>query len=216
MAQVYLHHVIECAPRTWQLVADKIQSLKTFEDNDAPPDLYGIWRSQIGLPRDTITVILSWASETTASKIAPLLFNEVSLVRNIETNFMISTLRPITAHPPRKQGNYAFRWFETPEENFEEFLNLCKEAWPTFESKYDSQIIGLWWIKSDPQHKIKTLLITRRPNLAMWERSKRPKGAIENGVREKLNRRYDLCDWTTVYTTTLLTANDGNDTTRWS
>ena len=28
----------------------------------------------------------------------------------------------------------------------------------------------------------------------------------------KLSRRYELCDWTTVYTTTLLTAEDEQDT----
>jgi len=35
-------------------------------------------------------------------------------------------------------------------------------------------------------------------------------------VRETLSRRYDLCDWTVVNTSTLLTAEDMVDTARWA
>jgi hypothetical protein len=42
----------------------------------------------------------------------------------------------------------------------------------------------------------------------MWERSKLPEGDVEAAVRDKLNRPYDLCDWSVVSTTTLLTATD--------
>ena len=35
-------------------------------------------------------------------------------------------------------------------------------------------------------------------------------------VRLKLSRRYDLCTDTDVFTTTLLTAKDTQDTVRWS
>ena len=51
---------------------------------------------------------------------------------------MSPTLRPATADAPVRQGSYAFRWFETPPENFEEFLDLCEAAWPGFESSFDS------------------------------------------------------------------------------
>ena len=61
-----------------------------------------------------------------------------------------------------------------------------------------------------------TLLLTRRPNLAMWERSKLPEGDAEADVRAKLSRRYDLCDDTDVFTTTLLTATDRADAARWT
>ena len=50
----------------------------------------------------------------------------------------------------------------------------------------------------------------------MWERSKLPANEAEAEVRRKLSRRYDLCDWTTVYTTTLLTAEDMADEARWA
>ena len=50
----------------------------------------------------------------------------------------------------------------------------------------------------------------------MWERSKIPVGAAEQEVRRKLNRRYDICEWTCVYTTTLLSAEDREDDVRWT
>ena len=51
---------------------------------------------------------------------------------------MTPTLRPVDAQPPERQGNYAFRWFVTPEEGWPEFLDLCARAWPGFEAAYDS------------------------------------------------------------------------------
>ena len=63
---------------------------------------------------------------------------------------------------------------------------------------------------------VRSLLLTRRPNLAMWERSKLPEGKAESKVRDMLSRRYDLCDWTVVCTATLLTAADKQDKARWT
>ena len=101
-------------------------------------------------------------------------------------------------------------------ENWEEFLDLCVAAWPGFESSYNSRVIGLWRIENDTPEMVKSLLLTRRPDLAMWERSKIPQGELEAEVRRKLSRRYDLCTSTVVYTTTLLTASDHEDTARWT
>ena len=96
------------------------------------------------------------------------------------------------------------------------FLDLCTAAWPDFESAYDSQIVGLWRAAPDEGDTVRSLLVTRRPDLAMWERSKLPANEAEAETRRKLSRRYDLCDDTVVYTSTLLTANDREDTARWT
>ncbi len=78
-------------------------------------------------------------------------------------------------------------------------------------------MIGLWKIEGTSQPDVvRSLLMTRRPDLAMWERSKIPQGEKETAVREALSRRYDLCSSTCVYTTTLLTAEDREDKERWT
>ena len=215
MSSIYVHHRVTCEPRTWSDVAKQVIDLHDFVIRNNETSLYGLWRSQIGLPRDTITMISVWPDLETAKEKSNQICIGMEMVSAVETCIMRPTIRPKTNKRPRRQGNYAFRWFDTPLRNLDEFLKLCFEAWPDFESSYDSQIIGLWKIENNDK-TVKTLLLTRRPNLAMWERSKIPEGPKETNVREKLSRRYDLCDWTTVYTTTLLTASDDVDLVRWS
>ncbi|MFL2933937.1 MAG: hypothetical protein ACJZ2G_03350 [Thalassobaculaceae bacterium] len=215
MSSIYVHHRVTCEPRTWSDVAKQVIDLHDFVIRNNETSLYGLWRSQIGLPRDTITMISVWPDLETAKEKSNQICIGMEMVSAVETCIMRPTIRPKTNKRPRRQGNYAFRWFDTPLRNLDEFLKLCFEAWPDFESSYDSQIIGLWKIENNDK-TVKTLLLTRRPNLAMWERSKIPEGPKETSVREKLSRRYDLCDWTTVYTTTLLTASDDVDLVRWS
>ena len=215
MSSIYVHHRVTCEPRTWSDVAKQVIDLHDFVIRNNETPLYGLWRSQIGLPRDTITMISVWPDLETAKEKSNKICIGMEMVSAVETCIMRPTIRPKTNKRPRRQGNYAFRWFDTPLRNLDEFLKLCFEAWPDFESSYDSQIIGLWKIENNDK-TVKTLLLTRRPNLAMWERSKIPEGPKETSVREKLSRRYDLCDWTTVYTTTLLTASDDVDLVRWS
>jgi len=191
--------------------------------------LYGIWRSQIGRPRDELSVITAWPDRVNAKLAEAALTASVGAISGISTEIMRPTLWPIAlAERPIRQGNYAFRWFSTPG-GWDEFLDLCAAAGSGFESAYDSQVIGLWWVSDERtggaveevtgagiSSGVRSLLLTRRPDLAMWERSKLPQGRAEEIVRETLSRRYDLCDWTVVNTSTLLTAEDMVDTARWA
>lgn len=223
MFPVYVHHRIAAEPRQWKALADALRNAPLGERHGA---LYGIWRSQIGRPRDELAVITVWPDEATAAKAEAVLLRGQPLAQGCESERMTPTLRPSDPAPPRRQGNYAFRWFETPADHWQEFLDLCAGAWPGFESAYDSQVIGLWRCLDDKGgdggsgegETRRSLLMTRRPDLAMWERSKIPAGEAEAEaeVRRKLSRRYDLCDWTVVYTTTLLTADDREDMARWA
>jgi hypothetical protein len=209
---IYVHHSISCAPRTFATVADELGRLHWAGRGGA---LFGVWRSQIGCPRDELNAITVWPSAGDAG-IAEELMRGVENLRQIRSRPMRATLRPESPQPPRRQGNYAFRWFELPDAHWTEFLSLCAAAWPGFEAAYDSQVIGLWRCVDDKPGRASALMITRRPDLAMWERSKIPAGEAENEVRRQLSRRYDLCDATWVYTTTLLQAEDRADTVRWT
>jgi hypothetical protein len=212
----YLHHRIECEPLGWSDVA-KALAARVHDIENASGLLYGVWRSQIGQPRDTLNAITVWSDGSVAQAAFMDVLGGIAGVRSEDVTAMAPTLRPIDDTPPRRQGNFAFRWFETPRKNWQEFLDLCARAWPGFEESYDSQVIGLWRIEDVSQPDVvRSLLLTRRPNLAMWERSKIPQGEKETAVREALSRRYDLCSSTHVYTTTLLTAKDREDKERWT
>jgi hypothetical protein len=209
---LYVHHSLACAPRTFAAVAQRLAALDWAGQGGA---LFGLWRSQIGRPRDELTAITVWPQTVDPAAVSALM-KGVGEVREVTSEPLRATLRPASPAPPRRQGNYAFRWFELKEANWEEFLSLCAAAWPGFESAYDSQVIGLWRCVTDAPGRVRALLLTRRPDLAMWERSKTPADAAEREVRRKLSRRYDLCDATWVYTTTLLTAEDRADEVRWT
>lgn len=216
MPDIYVHHRVTAEPRQWKALADALRITGAARLAERQGALYGIWRSQIGRPRDELAVITVWPDEESAAEAEALLLHGQPLVRACESERMTPTLRPSDPAPPRRQGNYAFRWFETPAGHWQEFLDLCAGAWPGFEAAYDSQVVGLWRSLDDDGAARRSMLMTRRPDLAMWERSKIPAGEAEAEVRRKLSRRYDLCDWTLVYTTTLLTADDREDTARWA
>ena len=166
-----------------------------------------------------LTAITVWSDGARAQDGIAAALRGVSGIKTHEMHAMTPTLRPTSPAAPTRQGNFAFRWFETPPQYFDEFLALSEKGWPDFESSYDSQVIGLWRIIDGDAARgdvVSSLLLTRRPDLAMWERSKIPQGEKEIAMRETFNRRYDLCSSTVVYTTTLLTARDREDTARWT
>jgi hypothetical protein len=89
-------------------------------------------------------MISVWPNMVTASSRSDDVFSGLRLIKSQKTEFFTPTLRPKSSKPPVKQGNYVFRWFETPKENYDKFLQLCEEAWPSIENSFDSQVIGLW------------------------------------------------------------------------
>lgn len=216
MPTAYVFHRITTAPRQWKPVADRLVSTGPDALTADGGQLYGIWRSQIGRPRDELSVITCGPGQSWQSPHFAELITSFDDVRTHEPRTMSPTIRPTEHTSPTRQGNFAFRWFSTPTTHWDEFLELCAGAWPGFEAAYDSQVLGLWRFEESQSDTIDSLMITRRPNLAMWERSKIPETEDEAEVRRKLSRRYDLCDDTEVFTATLLTATDREDTARWT
>jgi len=222
----YVFHRMAATPLKWRDTARALSGSDVISGLGGA--VYGIWRSQIGRPRDELTAITVWPEPPDLTRVEDAIRTACEPA-GISSEVMSPTLRPERADPPVRQGKYAFRWFSTPEADFPEFLDLCAGAWPGFESAYDSQVIGLWRMSGTRtggaveeasgvgvSTGVRSLLLTRRPNLAMWERSKIPENDAEAEVRAKLSRRYDLCDWTVVSTSTLLTAEDTEDTARWT
>jgi len=210
----YRLHSLFMRPLEWSAVSAAADCIRTALA-ERGGELFGAWRSQIGRPRDAVTIITRWPAGATAGADAALA-GALPPMRAASGADIRPTLRPLEGTAPARQGNYAFRRFTTPEADWPEFLDLCAGAWPGFEAAYDSQVIGLWRFAALKDGLVESLLLTRRPDLAMWERSKLPANAAEADVRRKLSRRYDLCIDTDVYTTTLLTAEDHADEARWT
>ena len=211
--QHYIHVRIQAEPLKWQSVGETL--VQRWPDMfGSQATLYGIWRNQIGRPRDELNLIalahaeLPWPDP---------LIKDVDNIVSVDAWSMSPTLRPTEHAPPQRQGNYAFRHFQTDPANWDEFLRLCADAWPGFEASYpDCEVIGLWRYRSIEERLISSVMLTRRPNLAAWERTKIPQTEAEAEVRRTLSKRYDLCSSTYVHTTTLLTATDTADSTRWT
>src|SRR5258708_28787219 len=94
--------------------------------------------------RDELAVLTAWSAAITVATAESLLLGDDPDARSRRSEALAPTLRPTDAVPPTRQGNYAFRWFATPQQNWPEFLDLCAAAWPGFETAYDSQVVGLW------------------------------------------------------------------------
>lgn len=135
MADTYVHHSITTGPHLWSMVAEALAGPVADRLSAAGGSLFGVWRSQIGLPRDELTAISRWGHAEAALGATAVLVEGIDGIVATSADRLVPTLRPgddVTR--PRRQGNYAFRWFETKHENWVEFVALCEAAWPGFEA----------------------------------------------------------------------------------
>lgn len=215
MAVNYAFHAVMTEPLRALTVAEQLCDKGAVEIQAAGGLLFGVWRSQIGTPRDALTVMTAWLDDDAGAAKSARMIEKIPGVCGCETERLLPTTKPETTDPPRTQGIYAFRFFDVPPKNWDEFLGLCAAAWPGWEAAYDSKIIGLWYREQPDRGSIRSLLLSRRPSLAMWERTKKPESDAEIDVRAKMGHRYDLCTATSVYTTTLFSTADGDESDKW-
>ena len=105
MAATYVHHRIAAAPRQWQGLADCLAARRP-DLEAAGGALYGVWRSQIGRPRDELTAITVWSDPVAAAAAQAVLMDAAPDVQAIRSAVMTPTLRPDDTHAPDRQGNY--------------------------------------------------------------------------------------------------------------
>ena len=142
MRNLFVHHRIDAAPRQWQALAERLAVYGAQRVARQGGTLYGLWRSQIGRPRDELQAMTVWPGAVRAAEAEEALLQGEADVWTRRSEVLMTTLRPTDTQPSKRQGNYAFRWFATPQQHWPEFLDLCATAWPGFESAYDSQVIG--------------------------------------------------------------------------
>ena len=61
---IYVYHRITTEPRKWRDAADELRQPGEARIEAAGGLLYGVWRSQIGRPRDELSVITVWPNRS--------------------------------------------------------------------------------------------------------------------------------------------------------
>lgn len=142
----------------------------------------------IGFASDEGTLIRAWPDDDTLAREAARTLAPADMVVESAVERLVPTTRPLDATPPRTAGVYAHRWFWLQPQDWDEFQRLSQDGiWPFFESD-GCQIVGLWR-SAEPGPLTKSLLITRYPSVAHWERTRLQSPDAPPGADEDLYRR---------------------------
>ena len=88
MTQLYVHHRITTEPRQCQNVADACRQSGATRIAEADGLLYGIWRSQIGRPRDELTVMTVWSDDEVTATASEAFLTNLPSIRHCESERM--------------------------------------------------------------------------------------------------------------------------------
>ena len=147
----------------------------------------GVWvgGAGIGWATDELVVMVGWPDRPGD---AATVFAGAPGVAAVEAERLSATARPDAPSVLRPGGVVAHRWFELDPDDWDEFLELSEQAWPTFESLYETEILGLFRADA-PAGTARALLLTRYSSLAEWERSRQATAATE-GEGADAGRRF--------------------------
>ncbi|MFL5296524.1 MAG: hypothetical protein ACJ798_09105 [Phenylobacterium sp.] len=113
-------------------------------------------------------------------------------VVSAERHALKPTIRPADGARPAAMGVYVHNWFTIDAAGFDEFVKLSGEAWPDFESHFETRIFGLF--AADPskddlmEGARRLLLMTGYRDLGEWQKSRNPAEI----ARTAFARRRDL------------------------
>jgi hypothetical protein len=149
--------------------------------------LVGVWvgGTGIGWSSEELVVMAGW---TARPGDAAALFAGAPGVSAVAAERLAATARPAEPAVLAPGGVVAHRWFELDVDDWDEFLRLSVEAWPTFESLYETEILG-FFRAPDAGGTARVLLLTRYSSLAEWERSRQATRATE-GAGAEAGRRF--------------------------
>ena len=152
---IYTSQRLDCLPHTHLGVA------RHLLDNHGD-SIFGVFASQIGLPRNTLMVIADRPLPTPPHATIP------------ETASWAATIRPApgaTIIPTT--GIITHRWFTVLDENVDLFLKLSADAWDNFEGTNQTEVIGLWRNLAAPAPGVTELrLMTWYSSLTSWDASR--------------------------------------------
>ena len=112
------------------------------------------------------------------------------------------TARPTTAAPLQREGLHVLRFFAVAPADYDEFVDLSRTAWETFETTdaYRAEPQGLFCQPDPTDEDGAMLLVTWYDGLGSWQASRRPPAA----ARQRFARRGELTRSTVAYATRLI------------
>ena len=105
MSAVYVHHSVTAEPRQWKALADMLRTAGAARLAERQGALYGIWRSQIGRPRDELAVITVWPGESDAAEAEALLLERVQFAGGLYAGGMTGVEHDLRADIRKLVGN---------------------------------------------------------------------------------------------------------------
>jgi hypothetical protein len=95
-----------------------------------------------------------------------------------ESHDLSPTLRPATGGRPLAGGVYVHNWFTIDGDAVDEFVDLSGQAWPDFETRFETTIFGLFLAAESATDRAqgarRLLLMTRYRDLGEWQTSRDP------------------------------------------
>ncbi len=184
---IYDYRTIRTRRGAWREVADGVRGAAVDVERGGGAVL-GLFAGMIGFASDEGVVISAWPDADAATTGGNALIAVLRDVVESTDERLAPTARPLDAAPVREPGVYAHRWFWLQPQDWPEFQRLSEEGvWPYFESD-GCRIIGLWR-SMEPGQPARSLLLTRYPTVAHWERTRLQSPDPPPGADERLYRQ---------------------------
>ena len=175
-----LYQVFELSDNTRPGPPDLIQEIERVkpEIESRGGQVFGVFGGLLGLPSNNLYLVTFAESEIT--------LNLPKQYEIVATTPLKPTIRPVEHKAASKSGVYVFRWFSVATEHVDEIVRLSGDAWPGFESSFNTEVQGLF--VEEAKQPDKMLLITWYENLNVWQESRQP----PTHSRENFIRRHQL------------------------
>ena len=192
---IFTYSIIENSDNTWLSTARALKEQALVKIDEEGGKMYGVWFPYFGLPTNSAVIMHLWPDNllNEAVRITEQTLQSYGNIINVDTRLFLPTARPLNETPPRERGMYVHRWFEFNTSDVPEVVELSEKAWGTFESSFDSNVIGLFAEQPDNDGVSNLLLLSWYKNFEAWEdsrnREKEPKSWELFMRRHQLTRR---------------------------
>ena len=138
----------------------------------------GLFTPQIGWVARQAALLVRWGPDAKGreKEIGGLMRGKT--ITFAQRGKLTATARAAPDDRPRPGGIYVHRWFVVKTANVPEFLALSQEGWRDFETRFETNIFGLFTADRSPADSRsgvqRLLLITRYKDHGVWETSRDP------------------------------------------